>query len=355
MIAAEFPPPLAANPYQRLLAEALGRHELSLVPAGDQPSARWVREQTRADSVHLHWLEALFMRPGARGVARARSLVGERQCVAALRAMQKREMPVVWTAHNLWPHRNTMPQSYRRVRREVVEIADVIVCHSAAAAETLSRDTGRSEGIAFAPHGHYIDAYPPAQRSREETRRAMGIAPDQFVYLIAGQLRPDKRVDEVIRAVLALADDSVLIVAGLPRGMDSEALVRAAGDDPRVRLRLGYVEDSQIVELHDASDAVVLNHREIFTSGALVLALSQARPAVVPDSPTVREIASPPAIEPFEAGGLIDALRRVQTGDHDIRRREALAAARACDWDRLATVVAAAHTRRVVADPGPTA
>jgi glycosyltransferase involved in cell wall biosynthesis len=87
--------------------------------------------------------------------------------------------------------------------------------------------------------------------------------------------------------------------------------------------------------LHTAADAAVVGYREVFSSAALLLALSLGLPTVVPAEGSALEVATPPAVEPFAAGRLVDALEAVQTGDAQARREAALAAARAADWEAI--------------------
>ena len=88
----------------------------------------------------------------------------------------------------------------------------------------------------------------------------------------------------------------------------------------------------------------MFNHAEVFSSGAVILALSYGLPVVIPAASGAGEIALPGAAETFAPGGLTDALAR---GSRDGDRREvALASAAACTWERTAERVLAAYGLR---------
>jgi glycosyltransferase involved in cell wall biosynthesis len=182
-----------------------------------------------------------------------------------------------------------------------------------------------------------VGFYPPATRSRSAARAAIGLPGDAYTYLIFGQLRRYKRIPEAIRAFRTLPDrDARLLVAGAVRDATLRAeLTDAAAGDTRVLLRLEHVPDERVTEIHRAADACVLPYGQVFSSGALLLALSLGLPVVAPAAGSA-EIAARPAIEPFEEGGLADALRAVRSGDQAERTRAACAAAARFDWEPIA-------------------
>ncbi len=81
---------------------------------------------------------------------------------------------------------------------------------------------------------------------------------------------------------------------------------------------------------------MILNHREIFSSGALLLALSQGRPVVAPAGGSTPEIVQSAALVSFDPGGLPEALEEVRRGDQNERRAAALGAAGRWSWDAMA-------------------
>jgi beta-1,4-mannosyltransferase len=318
----------AGAPYLRLLHGALSERGVELV------ELRSVSEAARAervDVVHLHWLEYLIaggpLRSALRGVRLAR----------ALRRLRRSGKRVVWTVHNLRSHERRHPLVEDVAARAALRSADHVIAHSRYAARRVGESYGAGRGLEVVPHGNFVGFYPPPRRSRAQTRTALGLEPDAFVYLVFGQLRRYKRIPEAIRAFSSLPErDACLLVAGATHddGLRAE-LEAAAADDPRVLLRLGHVPSEEVAELHAAADVCLLPYRQVFSSGALLLALSLGLPAVAPAEGSL-ELAEPPAIVPFEEGGLARALAAAREGDQTERRRAASAAAARYDWGPIA-------------------
>jgi beta-1,4-mannosyltransferase len=315
-------------PYLRLLHGALAERGVRILELG---SVHEAGGPARVDVVHLHWLEYLV------GGSRLRSLVRGLRLAMTLRRLGRSSTRVVWTTHNLRPHDRRNPFVEELVTRSALRHSDTVIAHSSYAARRMAESYGSEREIEVVPHGNFVGLYPPPARSREETRAAVGLPPGAFTYLIFGQVRRYKRIPEAITAFRTLADpEARLVVAGAAGDASLRAeLAEAAGGDARVLLRLEHIPDDRVAELHEAADACVLPYRQVFSSGALLLALSLGLPAVAPWEGSA-EIAAQPALEPFEEGRLPDALRAIRRGDPAERRRAARAAAARFDWEPIA-------------------
>jgi len=343
---ASFPPDPGGNPYLTLFEQALARRGIEQAPHQPLLTPAWARTaHRRVDAVHLHWVEYLYQRDAVKGLRKARSVWAGVYSEAALRLLARSPVNVVWTLHNLRHHEDSLPWTFQRVRTALDAAADLVICHSEDAAQRARAELGRQRPVVGAPHGHFLGVYPEPRRSRDEVRAALGLPADAWVHLSFGHVRPYKRVPDMIEAFRSDPDPNVrLLVAGRLLDHETERQVRSAiGDDARVVLRPGLVPDEEVAELHEAADSLVLNYRDLFSSSALLLGLSFGLPVVGADSGTLRETAPGLASVPFQPGGLTDALRRVRAGDAAASRAAALAAARACDWDRLAAAAEAGY------------
>jgi glycosyltransferase involved in cell wall biosynthesis len=256
-----------------------------------------------------------------------------------LRALRRRGKRVVWTIHNIKPHETRHRLLEALGPWATARIADALIVHSRYAGQRVAEGLGGANKLHVIPHGPFVELYPPASRRRTEVRAAIGLPDDAFTYLVFGQLRAYKLIPETIRAFRSLPDVNVrLVVAGIARHHDvREQIASVAAGDERVMLRFGYVPDDEVAELHLAADAAVLAYRELFSSGALVLALGFGLPVVAPRRGTAAEIADGPALETFEPCRLRSALAAVRNGDRAERRRAAFAAVEHFDWDSIAS------------------
>jgi beta-1,4-mannosyltransferase len=330
---AVFPPGDGRNPYHRRLHEALARRDVRIVPTAGLRRG-WVRRAAAdVDAVHLHWLEFLYHADGAALMhKRAGSLL------AALRALRRERVRVVWTVHNLRPHELRFPWLAGATTRAALHASDALVVHSQHAARRLAASVELPHAPTVLPHPHYIGAYPEPRRTRAQTRAALGIPDAAFTYLVFGQVRRYKRVPEAIAAFRRLADPDVrLLIAGAVTDPRLAAEIAAArADDPRVLLRLEHVPNEEVAELHAAADAALLHYRDVFSSGALLLALSLGLPVVAPADTTATELAPAPAIEAYAGDDPLPALAAVRAGAPAERRAAALEAAGRCSVDAMA-------------------
>jgi beta-1,4-mannosyltransferase len=335
---AVFPSPDDQNPYHRLLHDALGRRGVRIVSVPGLRAA-WARRAAQdVDAVHLHWLEFLYAADGNPALRTALMHKRAASLLRALRALRSSPVRVVWTVHNLRPHEARAPWLVNATTRAALRTSDALVVHSHHAARRLSEEFELPLEPTVLPLPNYIGAYPEPRRDRGAIRDELGIPRDGFAYLMFGQVRRYKRIPEAIAAFRRLDDaDARLVVAGGVRDADLAGEISAArnGDD-RVLLRLASVPDPEVSELHAAADAALLHYRDVFSSAALLLALSFGLPVVAPAGTTATEAAPPPAVEPYAGDDPLPALAAVREGSPERRRAAALAAARSYTWDAMA-------------------
>jgi glycosyltransferase involved in cell wall biosynthesis len=328
------------QPYVAMLSSALAARGVESVQPTQLPGP---------DVVHLHWLEYVVRsgRPGLEGTARA--IARTARFALSLLRFRRRGTAIVWTVHNLRAHERGYPRLEEYATRITARLARAIIVHSEYARRQVVQTSGHDAKVNVVPHGNFIGYYPPARRTRKAVRDELGLSDQTFVFLAFGQIRGYKRIPETVAAFRDLGGSEVaLIVAGDAVDADERVKLEAAArEDSRIILRIGHVPDEQVAELHDAADAAVFGYRDVFSSGALLLALSLGLPAVAPAEGSALEIAAPPAVEPFETGRLVDALEAIRTGDPKARREAARAAARPADWGVIAERTAAIYRQAI--------
>ncbi len=331
-----FPDLLSADPYSQLLDRALRRRGID-VERGRSLDARWARAAIgRVDAVHLHWVEFMFWAGGRSRLHRCTSMYAQGlRLMSALQILRDSEVRVIWTVHHLLPRESPYPRLHRLVQRAVLRAADVLIVHSRFAAAQVIERLAPAAPVCVVPHGGYQGVYPRARETRAQTRDRLQLPPASFVYLLFGTVRDYKRVPEAIRAFRELPGADVrLLVAGAP-GPANAAVRIAAGGDPRVHLELRSIPDDEVAEIFQAADVLILNYAEVFSSGALLLALALGLPVVAAAASSAVELAPPPATIPFTEGQLLGALADAQL-DPEHRRAQARAAGDLPDWDATA-------------------
>ena len=270
--------PVYPNPYQRLLAEALARQDTAVAMLPGLPSAAWLRANRPAvDILHFHWLHSLYL-------AQWRTPL---QAVAFLRRFRLARAlgyGIVWTAHNVLPHRAAgLRPLHLAVRRLMMAEAGAVIVHCHAGQQELTARFARTGPLVVIPHGHYRGLYPTPDRAT--ARQRLGLPAERCVYLSLGNIAAYKGLERyaaVFRATAA--NDDVAIIAG--RNRDARLvrrLRRAAAADRRLRLDVGFVPDARMGDYLAAADVMVAPFTRILTSGSVIAALSYGLPVIAPD------------------------------------------------------------------------
>jgi len=333
------------NPYQALLCDALAKR------GGDARTASRLRlrhaltADNRSTVIHLHWLEFISHSTAAGRLAAASSVARAMHLLIVLLVARLRRIRIVWTVHNLQPHEARRPWLDRLLGRAVARLADSVLSHSRHCAAQISKQLRRTH-VEIAYHGNYIGFYPPPCRDRDEIRLALGVPLDAHVVLAFGLIRPYKKIVELIEEFQTIDSPHFrLLIVGHPLTDEIARQVKAAAaEDPRVILKLERVPDAEVTELHRASDVAVLAYRDLFSSGALMLALSLGLPVVAPESSTATELGAAPAIQGFAPGRLAEALAASAPTDAAARNCASDCAA-GYRWDEMAAKVLAARGR----------
>ncbi len=313
------------NPFQALLTSRV--EESGIVPVGmdrladlDDPVALPALAGLRADGVevvlHLHWLARVLR--GVESEAEGRERVTS--FLAALDAFRDAGGRLVWTVHNVLPHDTRFPALDLELRKGVVERADIVHVLSAgtvAAAAPLYEIPAAK--VLHIPHPAYLGVYP--DNSDAFARQHYGIAADDVVLGLVGNLRPYKGLDDLLDAfesVAAAPPDARhrrLLIAGAPVADPSiEAFLARASSNPDVIVDARRLPADELSLPLRASDVIVLPYRDSLNSGALLLAMSFGRPVIAAASPHVSETVGPDAsitFDPEDRGALTAALRDV--------------------------------------------
>jgi glycosyltransferase involved in cell wall biosynthesis len=351
---ASFPGLQPLNPYQRLLYDHLRPHGFELRPSSALTLHWLVRERRRVRVVHVHWPEGMYtLQRGPRALRPAGSWVKLALFAARLAAARALGYRIVWTVHQVRPHRRSARGLDRAGTSLLAAAADLLVVHDDATRLAVARAFHRDAAVV--PHGSYAAAYPPG-RSREEVRGELGVDDRTFLFVTLGELRADKSTEQLIRAFRDLPLARVrLVVAGMARDPRVRATLRtAAAGDERVLLRFGFVPEAHVRELFEAADAAVIARTDGGTSGSLVLPLSFGVPVVAADLPAYRALTGGEdagwLFAPGDPASLRDALERAASSRMLARRRGAAARTRALalDWTPIAAQLAR-HLREACA------
>lgn len=247
----------------------------------------WRALTRRVDLWHLHHPDTVVYPRSA-----VRSFIGTVLFWLLLQSARCRRIRIVWTVHDLDNNDGLHPWLEAWFWRFYLPHVDAFICLTRASIQLARQRFTPLQGKPgfVIEHGHYRDAYPNVM-SRQKARATLGLSSSARVVLQFGLIRPFKNVPHLIDTFKALEDpDLVLLVAGNPYDarMEHEVRQRAEGC-PNVRMDLHWIAPEEVQKYFAACDLVALPYRRYLNSGAAMLALTFARPVLMPDSGTMRE------------------------------------------------------------------
>lgn len=355
--------PLWANPYIRLLQDAVvsaGVRVTLFDQAGEDGVPSGV---LAADVVHLHWLE-LWGRPKHRSLANLTrwGLAGRTvrrwmepalnspvlfarrrqrfldRFLAGMAQYRAAGGSIVYTVHNLNQHEGEAGNVESAGLGRLLDLADAVHVHSRVMAEELRARFGGLKEPVIIPHGNYLGAY-ANDVGQSDARRHLEVPGDSFVLLFLGLIRPYKGLEELLPAFAALPDPRArLLVAGRSRPRYyAKSLARIAAADPRVRWHSQFIPDDQIQLWMNAADVVVLPYRRVTTSGAALLAFSFGKPVIAPALPAFVELMGENSAlgllyDPEKPGDLTQVVEQARSVDWQARQSQILDWVHQFDW-----------------------
>ncbi len=242
------------------------------------------------------------------------------------------------TAHDL-EHNVTRPDE-RSGARIILQRADAIhLLTSSSRRYVLSLNQFIGERMFHVPHPSYVGplggkyALP---QDREEARRTLGRAQDEFAVGLVGRISDRKNVDLLIAAGEILQRDSAttpslqLYISGRIASRRAERIVRSARSVRNMHLETDDLDD-QMAGLHIAAlDVAVVPYHAYLNSGWTLLALTAGLPVIASRTSTAQETVPPEALVLFEEGdadSLAVAIQRSWRLDRTASRVAALARA----------------------------
>jgi glycosyltransferase involved in cell wall biosynthesis len=346
---ASFPPTIRENPYQRLLYNAMRPHGIRLVENNRFDVGWFLANRRRVDVLHFHWPATYYRHERGRQAFRLwlswvrLVLMFVRLWVARLLGLR-----IVWTVHELYPPETTSARLDQAAARTLARACDALIAHDDATLTAVETALPvASEKVTVIPHASYVGVYPPG-RGRSAVRAELDVSMDAILFLCFGHIRDYKDTDVLLDAFREVNADRVnLLVAGLPLSEDAAEILRTAAlEDPRIRLRLGYVPEEQVAELFDASEVSVVSRGDGGTSGALMLSLSLGVPVIAAARPAYEELTGGGEagwhFRPRDPMALAAALDAAARDPDAIRTKARIAAERgaAIRWEHTAALTA---------------
>jgi beta-1,4-mannosyltransferase len=254
------------NPYLSILGNALEQQGVSVM----RPSMPF--GGSKAQAVHLHWLEQVFWGRLSSRSNTAAALNAERLIRWASDA-RSRDGRVVWTVHNLAPHEG-MGQERAAIWSRLTDallplVTDVVTMSESAQIPVFAAypAAGKAKPHVIR-HPHYRDHF--NRLGIAETKAA-----ERPIILCIGKMRRYKQVPELVRVFQERTHrDYRLVIAGLADADYAAEIADAIGSDHDILFRNEEISDAELLHLLRTASATIFNFSTILNSGSVLAALS---------------------------------------------------------------------------------
>lgn len=134
--------------------------------------------------------------------------------------------------------------------------------------------------------GNYMALSQNQLPSSEEARNHLNLNPNDLCILIFGSIKPNKRLDIVINAMVDIIDKypkARLLIVGQPWRQDItiyKDLAQELNISNHINWILEYVSDSEMINYFSSANIVVFPYQWIYQSAALIMAMSFGKPVI---------------------------------------------------------------------------
>ena len=331
--------PVYQNPYQHLLKDALELEGVEVKLLTGLPSSKWLQENREIiDLLHYHWLSGLYLQRAATPFV---FLIFLHRFWLARSLGYK----IVWTAHNLLPHKYPYLPIHTLTRRLFMHQADAVIVHCKFGRDELLRLYHREKPIYIVPIGSYQGVY-PAEISRIDARVKLNLPTSAFVYLFLGNISIYKGLENLVSIFknVATADD-FLVIAGRDRDARLVRFLKSESDH-QLRIRAEYIPNEQMQIYLRCADVMVAPFEKILTTSSIIVGMDYSLPIIAPAMGCLPELVSVDAgllYDPNNPYALGEALRKVKTLDTIKMGQAARKITKALQWDDIAQQTAAIY------------
>lgn len=284
---------LSGNPYWPMLAEELEKKGFFVNDLSTGPfDLNWlIKNHTRVRVINFHFVQQFY-----KSTTLDRKFV--KLVIFSFNMLLARILGyrTIFTLHNLEATYPLLPKWLDFLGHWVAaNFSERIIVYCNEGHRLLTKRYGRRNGVFYVDHPNVIHYY-PNDITKECARKHLNLPKNSFVFTFIGGVRPNKGVELLIQAFLKLKNsDYRLVIAGniYPPPSYAQSLQEMAAGDDRISFVLKHIPNEEIQVFLNAADIVVLPFARILTSGTANLAMSFARPVIVPRMGCLPELVEP--------------------------------------------------------------
>ena len=272
----------------------LHRHAPQALPLSFCPDLASASAMQPPGVLNLHRLKRLYHDP----VQGARTPWAAAELLATLARLRQAGWRLVWTVHNLKPiDGDATTDTDNAVTRGVLDLADVVLCHTCADAASLRSRTGADVRV-VGWAGLDDPEQPPSGAVAELMNHMCGLA---VVFLLLGHITRYKDVPATAATFVAHTTRARLVIVGASCDPAISADLRRVitGSHSRVAWYPQRVPPEQAGHLYATTHAAICPYRanedydffaEVLHPSSVTTATCYHVPVIAPDLPAVEEI-----------------------------------------------------------------
>lgn len=231
--------------------------------------------------LHLHWVAGHFKPSASQGKWIAHFYYLWFRLYLQIAKLVR--LKVVWTAHNVVPHDPVFPNDVL-ARKYLVQHIDKVFALNETSRQKIITDF-ESKNVMLIPVAEVI---PQPSESGQATRERLGISMNDKLFSHFGHLRKYKGTELFIEAMAGHGDHIKFLIAGAPGATDFMARIHSAKDQAKrngvpLIYQEGFLLESELANLMQASDFIVCPFENINNSGFVNIAFSLGIPVILSD------------------------------------------------------------------------
>ncbi|WP_424767440.1 glycosyltransferase family 4 protein [Paenibacillus sp. sgz302251] len=320
------------NYYNDLLSNALSGAGMDIMDLKHGRVMLQIGGAKPGDIVHIHWIHHAYQNDNLLFF-----IVKSFIFILTMLYLKVRNIQLIWTIHNLYPHNAKYRLMERFMRSLICRFCSKLIVASESIKRKVMKEFGVPAGkLSVVKHGHYLGVYKPQGIN---FRKHYGISADADIYLFLGAIKAYKGVEDLVEAFNAMKKkQSYLIIAG-KADKKMEAYLKHVEDTENIILDLRFIPNEEVADLISAVDVMVMPYKEITTSGSAILGLSFKKLIVMPDNEFIGEYFKENMVvryDPNVNNGLENALKaalNVKNGQIAPRYEEVL---KELEWSAIA-------------------
>ncbi len=292
------------NLYNDLLTDSLCGAGIDVMDLKHGKLMLQVGQAKSGDIVHIHWMHHAYQNPNP-----VLFIVKSFIFICTMLYLKLRNVQLVWTIHNLYPHHVKYPSMERFMRSIICRLCSKLIVASESIKRKVMKEFSVPANKLFVvKHGHYLGVY---KSKGIDFRQQYHISEGADIFLFLGAIKAYKGVEDLINAFNAVkTKQTFLIIAGKADSEMDEYLKRVK-DTGNIILDIRFVPNEEVADLISAVDVMVMPYKEITTSGSAILGLSFKKLIVMPDNDFIDEYFKKDMVvsyDPMRGNGLSNAM-----------------------------------------------